>query len=120
MRGRSQHVRMMSGVEKGSVAMKEFRQVHPTSSELLINERLITAIKRLEVSVISHSVLIGANQIVGKSVMVGIKIFSIVEGLWLVSGRIRGCGRLLQVRLALCLLHRQKKQEAELVRLKNL
>lgn len=39
-----------------------------------------------------HSHFEGDNQIVGNSMIVGIKIFSIVVGLGLVGGLFRGCG----------------------------
>lgn len=73
-------MRTRRGVERGSVAMKVERQYHPVSEELLIQERLIRAINRLWQRVVGQSHLSFESQVVGNSIRVGIRIFSIGGG----------------------------------------
>ena len=108
--GSNQQVRTRRGVERGSVAMRELRDVQPVSDELTSQVRLANAITRLWPSVVGQSHLAGTTQVVGTSISVGIKIFSIVRGLGFVIGRSHGSGRLQLVELALRLLRRRKRQ----------
>lgn len=66
--------------------------VHPVSEMFFNQWRLAVAISKLCKRVADHSHFLGAAQIVGTSIKVGIKIFSIVKGLGLVAGLCRGCG----------------------------
>lgn len=59
--------------------------------------RLARAIIRLWSKAVGHSHLVGDNQMVGMSIRVGIKIFSIVGGLSFVNDLNRGFGQWLQV-----------------------
>lgn len=68
--------------------------------------RLIVAIKRLWVVVLVHRSFWGDRRAVGRSMIVGRRIFSIVGGLDYVGGRIRGCVWRQLVWLGQCLLHR--------------
>lgn len=80
MRGKSQQVRTRRGVERGSVAMSAFSEDQPASVVYLSQVRLTSAIVKLWARVVGHSHLEGASQVVGRSISVGSKIFSIVGG----------------------------------------
>lgn len=67
-------------MERGSVAMYGLRLAHPVSARFFSHERLATAMTRLCRSVVGHNHLAGVSHVVGTSMSVGIKIFSIVEG----------------------------------------
>lgn len=71
---------MRRGVDRGSVAIYMLSEVHPTSWGVLSKEKLNRAIIRLNKSEVDHNLFGGDNQIVGKSIIVGITIFSIVTG----------------------------------------
>ena len=62
------------------------------------------AIRRLYAVVLVHRSFLGDIRVVGRSMIVGIIIFSIVEDLSCVSGRSHGFGWKLLVLLGLCLL----------------
>lgn len=66
---------------------------------------------RLWARVVGHSHFAGTSQVVGTSMRVGRRIFSIVGGLGSVDGRSRGFGRSLLVGQGLRLLHRLRKRE---------
>lgn len=66
-----------------------------------------------------QSHLAGANQVVGMSMRVGIRIFSIVGGLGFEGGRSREYGRLQLVGQGLHLLHRLRMPGGALVRLRS-
>lgn len=78
IRGKSQHVRINSGVDRESVAMYGFRVDHPVSDVLINQERLANAIVRLWAREAGQSHLCGVSQIIGNSISVGMRIFSIV------------------------------------------
>lgn len=78
--GRSQQVRTSRGVDRGSVAIYKLVVVQPVSKDHLIKVKLIRAITRLWVVMLVHNHLGEESQIVGNSMMVGIRIFSIVVG----------------------------------------
>lgn len=59
---------------------------------------------------VGHNHFAGASQVVGTSISVGMRIFSIVGGLGSVGGRSRESGRLLLEGLALRLLHKLRKR----------
>lgn len=118
--GRSQHVNTKRGVDKGSRAIMWFRAVHPDSVVLLSQDRLRTAINRLLARVVGQSHFDGASQVVGTSIIVGIRIFSIVGGLSFVDGLCRVFERLQLVGLSRRLLHRQRMLEGVRGREKNL
>jgi len=80
IRGRSQQERMRRGVERGSVAMRGFIKDHPVSEACISQCRLIKAIIRPWAREEGHSHFGGASQMVGKSMSVGRRIFSIVGG----------------------------------------
>lgn len=71
---------------------------------------LIRAINMLWVRVVGHNHLLDVNHIVGRRNKVGIRIFSIVEGLGLVCGLSRGYGLWLLVGPVLHSLHKRRKQ----------
>lgn len=73
-------MRTRRGVERGSVARYELRQDHPVSERFFSQEKLASAMIRLCARVTGHRRLAGASQIVGTSIRVGIRIFSIVRG----------------------------------------
>lgn len=73
-------MRTRRGVDKGSVAMYRFNEVQPVSDRLSNQVRLASAIIRLWARVVGQSHLGDTNQVVGTSISVGIRIFSIVEG----------------------------------------
>lgn len=81
MRGSNQQVRTRRGVERGSVAMKGVRQDQPVSDVFFSQVRLASAMTRLWERVVGHNHLAGVSQAVGRSIRVGIRIFSIVRGL---------------------------------------
>lgn len=62
------------------MAIYGLRLDHPVSERFFNHERLATAMTRLCRSVVGHNHLAGASHVVGTSISVGIKIFSIVEG----------------------------------------
>lgn len=66
------------------------RKDHPVSDVFFSHERLARAINRLWSRVVGHNHLVGAIQAVGTSIIVGIRIFSIGEGLGLVSDQSHG------------------------------
>lgn len=66
-------------MERGSVARYGVREVQPASVKLSSQVRLIRAMMRLCVSVVGQSHFGRVSQIVGTSISVGIRIFSIVE-----------------------------------------
>lgn len=68
--------------------------------------RLMVAIKRLWVVVLVHRSFWGDRRVVGRSIIVGRRIFSIVGGLDYVDDRIRGFVWRRLVWLGRCLLHR--------------
>lgn len=80
IRGRSQQDRTSSGLERGSVPIVEERLAHPVSAGFFIQMRLAVAIRRLLKVVVCQIHFEGASQVVGISIMVGSKIFSIVRG----------------------------------------
>lgn len=84
-------------------------EVHPVSEAHLIQVRLMRAIIRLCKVVTGQSHLEGENQIVGNSIIVGIKIFNIVVGLGLVGGLFHGFVLWLPVGQGRCLLHMLKR-----------
>lgn len=78
--GKSQQVRTRSGVDRGSVAMYWLREVQPVSDRFSNQVRLASAIIRLWAKAVGHNHFEGTIQVVGTSISVGIRIFSIVEG----------------------------------------
>lgn len=80
MSGRSQQVRTRRGVERGSVPIYRLVVVQPVSEFHFNQVRLTKAIRRLWAVELVHNHFAGDNQIVGNSITVGIKIFSIVGG----------------------------------------
>lgn len=80
MRGNNQHVSTRSGVDSGSVPIYVLEKVQPVSVAQLIQCRLSRAISKLCRVVIVQSHFGVESQIVGNSMIVGIRIFSIVEG----------------------------------------
>lgn len=68
----------------------------------------MAAIKRLWVVVLVHRSFWGDRRAVGRSMIVGRRIFSIVRGLGYVSGRTHGFVWRRLVWLGQCLLHRPK------------
>lgn len=109
IRGSSQQVRTRRGVERGSVAMKGVRQDQPVSDVFFSQVRLANAMIRLWERVIGHNHLAGASQAVGRSIRVGISIFSIVRGLRFEGDLNHVCELWLPVGQALRLLHKLKK-----------
>lgn len=69
-----------------------FREDQPVSEGHLSQERLSRATIRLCAVVDVHSHFDGENQIVGKSMIVGRRIFSIVKGLGIEGGLNHGSG----------------------------
>jgi len=95
--GRSQQDRTSKGVDKGSVAISGLISDQPVS-ELFINQwRLISAMIRLWPRDEGHNHLGRDSQIVGNSIRVGRRTFSIGEGSGFAGGRCRACGLLLPV-----------------------
>lgn len=109
IRGSSQQVSTSRGVDKGSVPRYELEEVQPVSKGHLIQVRLIRAMARLWKVVMVQSHFGEESQIVGNSIIVGIRIFSIVVGLRLVGGLSRGFGLWRLVRLVLLQLHRLRR-----------
>lgn len=89
--------------------MYGFENVHPASADHLTQLRLMRAMIRLWRVVVVHSHLGEDNQIVGSSMVVGIRIFSIVRGLRLAGDPCRGFGRWQLVGRGLRRLHRPRK-----------
>jgi len=96
IRGRSQHDRIRRGVDKGSVAISGFIRDQPVSEAWNSQWRLIKAIMSPWVRDEGHSHFGGVSQIVGNSISVGRRIFSIVRGLGFVGGQCRVFGLLLR------------------------
>lgn len=71
-------------------------------------------------SVAGQSHLEGSSQVVGTSINVGMRIFSIVGGLGFVSGQFRGCEPWLLVVRAQRLLRRLRMPRGVLERLRSL
>ena len=109
MSGRSQQVKINRGVDKGSVAMYGLEVDQLVSMGSLIQVRLSNAIIKLCVVVYVHSHLGVESQIVGNSMMVGIRIFSIVVSLGLVGDLFHGSGLWQLVKLILHWLHRLRR-----------
>lgn len=80
IRGSSQQVKTSRGVERGSRAIKWFIVDQPVSDVLFSQVKLMNAMIRLWARAVGQRVLEGASQVVGTSIIVGIKIFSIAEG----------------------------------------
>lgn len=110
IRGRSQQVSTRRGVERGSVATYRLSSVQPVSDMFLSQDRLMSAMIRLCARVVGHSHLAGVSQVVGTSISVGTKIFSIVVSLGFVDGRFRVFGRWLLAVLGPRLLHRLRRR----------
>lgn len=68
------------------------REVQPVSDRFFSQERLAKAISRLCIRVVGQSHLAGVSQVVGMSISVGMRIFSIVAGLGFEGGRFRVFG----------------------------
>lgn len=94
VRGRSQHVKTRRGVDRGSRAIRALSFDHPASAELLSQERLTEAIRRLCSRAEGQSHLCGVSQMVGMSIIVGTKTFSTAVGLGFSGGLSRVSGRL--------------------------
>jgi len=75
--GRSQQERTSRGVDRGSVAMRGFIRDQPVSDVCMSQCKLASAIMRLWPKEDVQTHLKGVSQIVGKSMRVGIRIFSI-------------------------------------------
>lgn len=80
IRGRSQQVNTMRGVDKGSVAIIRLRLDQPISSVLISHVKLIKAMSRLWPKVVGHSHFAGTIHAVGINIIVGISTFNIVGG----------------------------------------
>lgn len=93
MRGSSQQVSTRRGVERGSVAIYRLREDQPVSDRFFNQVRLKRAITKLWARVEGQSHLGEESQVVGASIRVGIRIFSIVGGLGFVGGQFHGCGQ---------------------------
>lgn len=106
MRGRSQQDRTSKGVEIESVAIIGLNEAQLLSERFWSQVRLISAIKKLWAKVVGQSHLGFESQMVGASIRVGIRTFSIVTGLSFGSGRSRGFGLWRPGGLSLCLLRR--------------
>merc|ERR1712035_236994 len=119
IRGRSQQVRTKRGVDRGSVAIYGLRQDQPVSERFFSQVRLASAITRLCRSAVGHNHLAETSQVVGTSMRVGIRIFSIVEGLGFGGDRCRGFERWLLVGRALHLLRRLKMMREHKVRVEE-
>lgn len=79
---------------------------HPVPRGHLSHDKLVRAMIRLCVRVVGHSHFMGVSQIVGMSMMVGIRVFNIGEDLGFVDGLFHGYGRRQQGGQDLCLLRR--------------
>lgn len=101
-------MRTRRGVDKESVAIYNPNEDQPVSDRFLSQVRLNRAIMKLWERVEGQSHLAGESQVVGTSIRVGIRIFSIVGGLGFVGGQFRGCGQWLLTGQGLRLLHRLK------------
>ena len=78
--GRSQQVRTRRGVERGSVAMYVLTQAQPVSERFSSHVRLASAMIRLWARAVGQRYLGAVNQVVGTSITVGMRIFSIGVG----------------------------------------
>lgn len=76
--GSSQQDRTSRGVDSGSVAKNRPRDVQPDSEGKLSHVRLVNAMQKLWASAVGHNHFGRASQIVGRSMKVGRRIFSIV------------------------------------------
>lgn len=77
IRGRSQHVRTRRGVDRESVAMYRPSEDQPVSERFSSQVRLARAMTRLWARVVGHNHFAEASQVVGMSIRVGTRIFSI-------------------------------------------
>lgn len=102
-------MRTSSGVERGSVAMYKLSSDHPVSDMFFSQDKLISAIIRLWAKVVGHSHLAGTSQVVGTSISVGIRIFSIATGLGFEGGLCRGFGQWLLEGLGPRLPHKLRR-----------
>lgn len=100
---------MRRGVERGSVPIIGLRVVHPSSEEFFSQYKLISAIIMLCMREVGQSHFLGVSQGRGRSIRVGIKIFSIGVGLSFVAGLYRGFGLWRQVGLIQRLPRKLKK-----------
>ena len=87
------------------------RQDQPVSDVFFNQVRLASAMIRLWDRAADHNHLAGVSQAVGRSMRVGIKIFSIVGGLGFEGGLSHVCGLWLPVRQALRLPRKLRKPE---------
>lgn len=106
--GRSQQDNTRRGVERGSVAMCVFKLVQDVSEGLFSQVRLNKAMQKLWPRVVGQSHFGPDSQIVGRSIRVGSRTFSIGEDLGSEDGLCRECVRWQRGGLALRLLHRLK------------
>lgn len=113
IKGSSQQVSTSRGVDRGSVPKYELEEAQPVSKGHLIQVRLVRAIVRLWKVIMVQSHFGGDSQIVGNSMIVGIRIFSIVVSLGLVGGLFREFGLWQLVRLVLLQLHRLRRLVGE-------
>lgn len=95
------------------------RKVHPVSEAFFSHSRLVRAIRRLLRSEEGHNHLGGVNHAARISMVVGIRIFSIVGGLGFVGDLIRGYGLWRLLKLVLHQLRMLRMLEGVMVRLKN-
>lgn len=110
MRGRSQQVKINSGVESISRAIKVLTEVQLDVGNFISNGRLASAIIKLWRVVVGQSHLAGTIQVTGTSMKVAIRISSIVTGSGFAGGRSRGYGQWLLVKQGLRLLHMLRMQ----------
>lgn len=89
IRGNNQHDRTNSGVDNGSVAKYRFDVDHPISESHFNHVRLTAAIIKLWNVIVVHSHFLLINQVVGISIIVGIRTFNIVVGLGFLGGLCR-------------------------------
>lgn len=99
------------GVERGSVATRVPMEDQPVSTMFFNQIRLAKAITRLWDSVKGQSHLGGASHVVGISINVGIKIFSIVADLGFGDDHFRVFEPLLPGARALHWLHMLRRRE---------
>jgi len=77
MRGRSQQERTSRGEERGSDARQRLGVNHPVSEDALNHIKLARAITKLCIREEGQSHFGDESQAVGRSIIVGIKIFNI-------------------------------------------
>lgn len=94
------------GVDRGSLAIHEFRAVHPASEVFLNQVKLATAINKLCARVEGHNHFAGTNQVAKISIRVGIRIFNIARDLGFVGGQCHAFGLSLLEEQDLRLLHK--------------